>query len=589
MNRRRRLLSALLLSGTMTFAAPAHAAEPPPARAFKVLVFSKTAGYVHDAVPAAVKAIQELGETNGFEVDETKDAAAFTPENLAGYQAVVFASTTGDVLDAAQQEAFEDFIREGGGYAGIHAAADTEYQWPFYGQLVGARFARHPAGDKVSARLTTEDRAHPSTAHLPATPWTWADEWYDYQTNPRTTARVLVTLDETSYTGGRMGDHPITWCKTVGQGRSWYTGMGHRADAYADPSFRDMLLGGIRYVAGAVKADCRPETGYAALTGDSLSGWTQAGPGGFTHADGTASSYGGMGLLWRPTGLPSNRYSLKLDWKMQGDDNSGVFVGFPDPAGNPWTAVTEGYEIQLDATDTPARSTGSIYNAQAPDLTTRDRVLNPPGLWNTLEIVVDAPRILVHLNGEKINDFTGDPRRLAGTLIGLQNSSAKDHISFRDVRIRSLDAPQQGPQDGRTYTLTSVSSGKLADVSSASLNDGAGVVQWPSTGGAHQRWTLRNAGEGAFTVLAGHSGKCLTVPANRTNINGALVEQAACSGGDNQKWVLEPVKTDVYRLLSVAGNKCLDVPGADTTSGRRLAQYSCGAGTNQQWKLTQLG
>ena len=164
--------------------------------------------------------------------------------------------TTGDVLDEAQQAAFERYIRAGNGYAGVHSASDTEYNWPWYGELVGAYFSSHPAIQQ--ARIQIEDGAHPSTAGLPS-PWTRTDEWYSFRTNPRPSVHVLASLDESSYAGGGMGDHPITWCADVGGGRSFYTGFGHTIESYAESGFRALLLGGIRWAAGRAEADCRAQ------------------------------------------------------------------------------------------------------------------------------------------------------------------------------------------------------------------------------------------------------------------------------------------------------------------------------------------
>ncbi|KUO19902.1 ThuA domain-containing protein [Streptomyces dysideae] len=408
----------------------------------RVLVFSKTAGFRHDSIPDGVAAVQQLGETGGFTVDATEDAGAFTAGNLRRYDAVVFLSTTGDVLDVAQQTAFEGYIRRGGAYVGIHAAADTEYDWAFYGGLAGAYFQSHPAIQPATVRV--EDRAHPATSGLSRT-WNRTDEWYNYRSNPREHAHVLASLDESSYTGGTMnGDHPIAWCQTYQGGRAFYTGGGHTKESYADPVFRRHLMGGILYAIGDVQADCRPENGYRPLfDGTSLDGWQQAGPGSFTlDDDGTITSAGGMGMLWyAASGFTS--YSLKLDWKMSGDDNSGVFVGFP-PSDDPWSAVNNGYEIQIDATDVPEKTTGSVYGFRSADLKKRDRALNPPGEWNTYEIRVEGERLRVWLNGVKINDFTNtDPARsLRDGHIGIQNHGADDQVSFRSVRIREL--PAQG-------------------------------------------------------------------------------------------------------------------------------------------------
>ncbi|RAK35562.1 type 1 glutamine amidotransferase [Actinoplanes lutulentus] len=288
--------------------AAAHADTP-----YDVLVFSRTAGFRHDSIAAGTQTIRELGAANGFSVTATEDPAVFTA--LSSFEAVVFLNTTGDVLNAAQQTAFETWIKSGRGYVGVHAAADTEYDWPFYGELVGAWFASHPAIQ--SANVKVEDRAHAATAHLPQV-WNRTDEWYDYRTNARSTAHVLATLDESSYSGGTMGaDHPHSWCKPYQGGRSFYTGGGHTVASYTDGAFRAHLLGGIRYAAGQAKADCRPETGYVPLFNGSTAGWSQAGPGAFTNTDATLTSTGGMGLYWY-SAKQFTSYSLKLDWRLAG-------------------------------------------------------------------------------------------------------------------------------------------------------------------------------------------------------------------------------------------------------------------------------
>ena len=235
---------ALLLAALTLLAAPASAAE---AR-FRVLVFSATEGFRHDSIPAGVAAIRALGARHGFAVDATEDAAAFTDRRLGRYAAVVWLSTTGDVLDGAQQAAFRRYIRRGGGYAGVHAAADTEYGWDWYGRLLGARFDRHPEVQPATIRVV--DRRHPSTRGLPRR-WTRTDEWYDYRAQPRRGVRVLALLDESTYAGGSMGArHPIAWCRRFQGGRSWYTGGGHTEASYDEPLFRAHLLGGIRWAAG---------------------------------------------------------------------------------------------------------------------------------------------------------------------------------------------------------------------------------------------------------------------------------------------------------------------------------------------------
>ncbi|MFC5803966.1 ThuA domain-containing protein [Streptomyces formicae] len=403
----------------------------------RVLVFSKTAGFRHDSIPTGVAALKELGAGSNITVDATEEAAQFTTNNLARYDAVVFLSTTGDVLNADQQKAFENYVATGGGYMGVHAAADTEYDWGFYGGLVGAHFHSHPQIQQATVRV--EDHDHPATSHLEEA-WERTDEWYNYRTNPRGQARILATLDETTYQGGNMkGDHPIAWCQTYQGGRAFYTGGGHTKESYAEPAFRQHLLGGLRYASGQVNADCKPQTGYRDLfNGQTLEGWKQAGPGKFNVVGGELQTEGGMGMLWYQAKQFAS-YSLKLDWKMAGDDNSGIFVGFP-ASDDPWSAVNNGYEIQIDASDAPDRTTGAVYSFKSADLKARDRVLRPPGQWNSYEVKVQGERLQVFLNGVKVNDYTNtDPvRSLKDGYIGLQNHGADDQVSFRNIQIKEL-------------------------------------------------------------------------------------------------------------------------------------------------------
>jgi len=253
-----------IATAATAMAAPAPAGAVPAAQVvaaadtapFDVLVFSKTAGFRHGSIPAGIAAIQQLGTENDFEVTATEDAGAFTDENLAQYEAVVWLSTTGDVLNDDQQAAFERYVQNGGGYAGIHAASDTEYDWPWYGGLVGAYFSAHPQNQTATVKV--EDHVHESTAHLPSR-WERFDEWYNFRTNPRDSVHVLASLDETTYNagGGAMGaEHPTAWCHVYEGGRSWYTGGGHTDESFADPDFLQHLLGGIQTAAGAVASDC---------------------------------------------------------------------------------------------------------------------------------------------------------------------------------------------------------------------------------------------------------------------------------------------------------------------------------------------
>ncbi len=271
-------------------------ADDPDAR-FRVLVFSKTAGFRHSSIDEGHAAIEQLGAANNFQVDHTEDATAFRDAILSHYDAVVWLSTTGDVLNDAQQAAFERYIRAGGGYAGIHAAADTEYEWKWYGRLVGGYFLSHPSGTTPQGgrpgTVVVEDTTDRSTQGLPAPRWDRIDEWYNYKPvnfeqtgnvdySPRANVHVLASLDESTYdeadgSDGVDDDHPIAWCHKYDGGRSWYTGMGHTEDSFtAEPNYLKHILGGIEDAAGAagqdicnlsptVEATADPKTGNAPL------------------------------------------------------------------------------------------------------------------------------------------------------------------------------------------------------------------------------------------------------------------------------------------------------------------------------------
>ena len=168
-----------------------------------VLIFCKTAGFHHNSIAVGIPAIIKLGQENNFDVDTTTNSAKFTYDNLKQYAAIIFLSTTGDVLNDTQQAEFQKYIKAGGGFVGVHSATDTEYGWPWYGDLVGAYFKSHPSKQQV-ATLNVVDRGFIATKHLPAE-WSRLDEWYNFKYIAKG-LHVLITIDEKSYTGGENAD-----------------------------------------------------------------------------------------------------------------------------------------------------------------------------------------------------------------------------------------------------------------------------------------------------------------------------------------------------------------------------------------------
>src|SRR5690606_11847775 len=213
----------------------------------RVLVFSKTAAFYHESIPAGVEALIKLGNENGFSVDTTTNSEWFTEDTLKNYSAVVFLSTTGNVLDYRQEAAFERYIQAGGGFVGIHAASDTEYDWGWFGRLVGGYFANHPHPQEATFHV--RDTTHVITSGLPAS-FTYHDEWYNFKKlNPDN--NVLITIDESSYEGGAHGEeHPMVWYHEFDGGRSFYTALGHSSESFQDPLHLKLILGGIKYAIG---------------------------------------------------------------------------------------------------------------------------------------------------------------------------------------------------------------------------------------------------------------------------------------------------------------------------------------------------
>ena len=218
----------------------------------KVLIFSKTAGYHHASIPLGIKAIQDLGLKNGFEVDTTTDANKFAEDSLKKYATLIFLSSTGELLSGNQEIALERYIQSGGGFVGIHAATDAEYDWNWYVNMIGASFLSHP--DQQEATLVINDKTHPSTDSLPAT-WSRKDEWYNFK-NVSKDIKVLISIDEKSYEGGKNGDsHPMAWYHNYDGGRVFYTELGHTDESYADPLYLKHILGGIKYAIGDNNSD----------------------------------------------------------------------------------------------------------------------------------------------------------------------------------------------------------------------------------------------------------------------------------------------------------------------------------------------
>ena len=209
---------------------------------YSVLVITETKGWVHDSIESGLKLIQNIGNKNNFNVYHSDNSSVITYKNLKEIKTIIFLNTTEEILTDVEQKVMESFIKSGKGFVGVHAAADTEYNWQWYGKLVGAYYRNHP--EVMNGKIFTIN--HKITNHLDSE-WEIEDEWYNFD-YVNYDINILLNLDEDSYIGGEHPDyHPITWYHEYDGGRSFYTGLGHTKEVYEDERFIKLLEKGILY------------------------------------------------------------------------------------------------------------------------------------------------------------------------------------------------------------------------------------------------------------------------------------------------------------------------------------------------------
>ena len=368
---KRHLVLVLCAVVTLTGALSSAAAARPEAPRFRVLVFTKAIDYQHASIPTAVDALKRLAHTHDFEIEAGDDASVFTDAYLAEFDAVVFLNTSGDVFASEQESALEGFVERGGGWVGIHGAAATEYEWPWYAELVGAYFDDHP--EPQTATIEVADHVFPATAHL-SHRWDRFDEWYNFRSNPRGTVHVLMTLSESSYEGGSMGhDHPIAWAHDVGEGRAFYTGLGHTEESYSDPLFVEHLLGAIEWAAGAAEGDAAatiPSSFHTVVLEDEVTDVMELD----VAADGRVFWIERQGPLrvWDPTTGRSHLAGTVPSWMVIEDGASGMALD-PNFLENGWI-----YIYYTPATGEPNRIARFTYRDHSLDLSSEEVILEVP-------------------------------------------------------------------------------------------------------------------------------------------------------------------------------------------------------------------
>lgn len=423
----------------------------------KVLVVTATQGFRHSSIPIAEKVIGQLGETSkAFTVDYVrggKDGKSdedvkekMSPEALKQYDAVIFANTTGD-LPVPDKDAFIEWIKSGKGFVGMHAATDTFHNFKPYVEMIGGQFLTH--GAQVCVDCIVQDRRNPATRHLRGI-WTIFDEIYILKNFDRKNVHGLLTLDKHPNTG-IPGDYPIAWTKSVGQGKVFYTSLGHREDVWENPVYQKHILEGIRWTLGLVEGDSQPLSNEATLSqvetqngfkllfnGTDLTGWKPR------NSDGPLSWSVQNGMLVNVVAKDEHGTDLLTEQKFK---DFTVRYEYMIPKGaNSGFYLRGRHEIQiLDdflTGRTEVSGNGALYNFKAPSA----MVSRAPGEWQQVEATVRGDMVTVTLNGVRIHDGVKIDRATGGELdsnlgepgpILLQGDHGS--VAFRRIRIKTLD------------------------------------------------------------------------------------------------------------------------------------------------------
>ncbi len=263
------MTSAVFFAAVCLYHGSAHAQQTPPAAKphipLHVLVIGQTKGYEHDSVPDAMAAVYRMGRESALwdteirtdtEAITKKDRGGANRKNLTYFDALIFASTTGEMdLTDEQKSDMMSYIKEDGkGFVGIHAALDTNYKWPEYGEMIGGWFDQHP-WMTFNAPIINEAPDFPAVRHFPHA-FTKRDEIYQDKDWSRDKVNVLLSLDASKldYNNPRVHrqdhDFAVAWAKMHGKGRVFYSTLGHTPESWEDPDIYKMYFEGVKWALG---------------------------------------------------------------------------------------------------------------------------------------------------------------------------------------------------------------------------------------------------------------------------------------------------------------------------------------------------
>lgn len=328
-------------------------------------------------------------------------------------------------LTPKQRDGMMHFVRSGGPWLGMHSAADSFKNDPDFIRMVGGKFKTHPPFGEMHVQRVIGDHFILEGIE----DFTTRDEFY-YLSDCNLGDKNILLVGKGPNDGKTR---PVAWTKTYGRGKVFYTVLGHNVEAFENPHFQNLMHRAVLWALQPAPGEPGKDGWIELFNGRDLTGWTHCGPGGFAIEDGALKSIGGMGLLWYHV-KPFHDFTLSIEWKVgRKEDNSGIFVRFPNPPADEWQPVSEGYEIQICDTAPPKHDTGAVYGAMAPSKIAS----KPVGEWNLFEITVKGQSYTVVLNGETVVDGYEGDRGRAG-YIGLQNHDTHAFVYYRNIRVKEL-------------------------------------------------------------------------------------------------------------------------------------------------------
>ncbi|MHB8520131.1 MAG: ThuA domain-containing protein [Limisphaerales bacterium] len=420
-----------------------------------LLVVTATRGFRHSSIPTAENVLATLGEQSGlFTVDYVRGGAdgkgdqdfdKMSPAALKNYDGVIFANTTGD-LPIPNKEAFLDWIKSGKAFLAMHSGSDTFHGFPPYIEMLGGEFETHHAQAHIDC--VNMDLQHPATRHLGPV-YSVFDEIYLFKNFHRDQVHGLLTQDKHPNTG-MPGDFPVSWCKRYGEGRVFYTSLGHREDVWTSAAYQQHILGGIEWALGLAPGDATPQSTVAKLSpeeakegfkllfdGVDRNGWHLREPNGHDSWSVQNGLLVNLVETEHGTDLVSDEkfkdFTARFEYLIPAGANSGFYL-----RGRHEIQIFDDYK-----TGKPAPGgNGAIYNLKEVSLFASRK----PGEWQQGEATMKGNRVTVILNGVKVHDNVEVDRPTGGELDGNVNEPGPillqgNHgtVAFRNLRIKSLD------------------------------------------------------------------------------------------------------------------------------------------------------